>query len=52
DKDIYQMITEYLQNISCDVTVDKFKTYVKQEVFSRSKDIYYNGYERSDVFEY
>src|SRR5215213_8834253 len=33
DEDIYQMITEYLWSIGCDVTVDKFKEYIEQEVF-------------------
>jgi hypothetical protein len=34
DEDIYQMITEYLWNVGCNVTVDKFKKYIEQEVFS------------------
>jgi len=34
DEDIYQMITEYFWNIDCDIIMDKFKIYVKQEVFS------------------
>ncbi len=33
DEDIYQMITEYLWSINCNVTVDKFKTFIEQEVF-------------------
>ena len=33
DEDIYQMITEYLWSVGCDVTVDKFKAYIEQEVF-------------------
>ncbi|CAG8727035.1 12079_t:CDS:1, partial [Funneliformis caledonium] len=34
DEDIYQMIIEYLQSVRCDITVDKFKEYIEQEVFS------------------
>jgi hypothetical protein len=33
DEDIFQMITEYLWSVGCDVTVDKFKEYIEQEVF-------------------
>jgi hypothetical protein len=33
DEDIYQMITEYLRSVGCDVTVEKFKEYIEQEVF-------------------
>ena len=33
DEDIHQMITEYLWSVSCNVTVDKFKAYIEQEVF-------------------
>lgn len=33
DEDIYQMITEYLWSVGCDVTVDKFKAFIEQEVF-------------------
>jgi len=33
DEDIHQLITEYLWRVSCDVTVDKFKAYIEQEVF-------------------
>ena len=33
DEDIYQMITEYLRSVGCNVTVDKFKEYIEQEVF-------------------
>ncbi|CAG8755188.1 16276_t:CDS:1, partial [Funneliformis caledonium] len=33
DEDIYQMITEYLWSVGCDVTVNEFKTYIEQEVF-------------------
>ena len=34
DEDIYQMITEYLWSIRCNITVNKFKKYIEQEVFS------------------
>ncbi len=34
NEDIHQMITEYLWSVSCNITVDKFKAYIKQEVFS------------------
>ncbi len=27
------MITEYFWSVSCNVTVDKFKVYIKQKVF-------------------
>ena len=33
DEDVCQMITEYLWSVGCDVTVNKFKEYVEQELF-------------------
>jgi hypothetical protein len=33
DEDIYQMITEYLWSVGCNVTVSGFKNYIEQEVF-------------------
>ncbi|CAG8612842.1 12238_t:CDS:2 [Funneliformis caledonium] len=35
DEDIYQMITEYLWCVGCNVTVGRFKIYIKQEIFSK-----------------
>jgi hypothetical protein len=33
DENIYQMITKYLWNVNCNVTVNKFKAYIEQEIF-------------------